>query len=91
MFEHEIDKNIDIGTPKASYYFGEFKEYPGINNDEEKREVKKSVFKIRKKNKEDENNWIEKETGLIRIKNRNIKVIKEKWWMRILRKISIIS
>ena len=84
MFEHEIDKNIDTGTPKASYYFGEFKEYPGIVKTE-KKENKKSVFKIRKK--VDEKKSIEKETGLVRIKSSDIIVVEEKWWMKLLRKI----
>lgn len=84
MFEHEIDKNIDTGTPKASYYFGEFKEYPGIVRTE-KKENKKSVFKIRKK--VDEKKGIEKETGLVHIKNSDIIVVEEKWWMKLLRKI----
>ena len=88
MFEHEINKNINTGTPKASYYFGEFKEYSGIAKTE-KKETRKSVFKIRKKT--DEKKGIEKETGLIRIKNSDIIVIEEKWWMRLLKKITKIS
>lgn len=87
MFEHEIDKNINIGTPPASYYFGVFKKYPGIENDAVKHNINKSVFKIKKKTKEDKLKWLERETGLIRINKNNIFVIEEKWWMKIFRKI----
>ena len=86
MFEHEIDKNINTGIPKASHYFGEFKKYLDFEDNIKTHIVRKSIFKIRKKNKEDENNWIKKETGLIRIKKNDIVIIKEKWWMRIFKK-----